>query len=279
MKKTFLTFVALCATTLNLQAQQTTPANEMTEAAAIVSLLQSINQKLDALEKKINDVEKNYSQNFPDHNGVISHGHEYVDMGLMNIQGHPVYWATCNMGADKPEDAGLYFAWGETVGYDPDNSEGRVFDWANYKWCNGTFDTITKYCIDSTHGTVDDHARLDPEDDAATQNWGSSWYLPTEMDWEILRLSCTWTWDDEKNGFTVTSPRTGNSIFLPAAGYCDETGLHSKDWVGGYWSNLIAYESYTVSGLYFDKIGTVNLGPGFYRAYGRPIRPVYLGNQ
>ena len=35
-------------------------------------------------------------------------GHEYVDLGLS------VVWATCNVGAERPEDIGSDFTWGAT---------------------------------------------------------------------------------------------------------------------------------------------------------------------
>ena len=39
-----------------------------------------------------------------------SESHEYVDLGLPS----GTLWATCNVGASKPEEYGNYFAWGET---------------------------------------------------------------------------------------------------------------------------------------------------------------------
>ena len=36
--------------------------------------------------------------------------HTYVDLGLPS----GILWATCNVGATKPEEYGDYFAWGET---------------------------------------------------------------------------------------------------------------------------------------------------------------------
>ena len=43
----------------------------------------------------------------------VHNGHEFVDLGLPS----GLLWATCNVGASSPEQAGLYFAWGETTGY------------------------------------------------------------------------------------------------------------------------------------------------------------------
>ena len=65
--------------------------------------------------------------------------HEYVDLGLS------VKWATCNVGAEKPEDYGDYFAWGET-------KPKTQYDWSTYKYCKGTKKTLTKYCWIKKYG-------------------------------------------------------------------------------------------------------------------------------
>ena len=137
--------------------------------------------------------------------------HEYVDLGLS------VKWATCNVGASKPEEYGDYFAWGETQ---PKNT----YDWSTYKWCNGSYDTQTKYCTKSSYGTVDNKTQLELSDDAARANWGGSWRMPTDAEMTELREQCTWTWTTQNGvyGYKVTSKKSGytnKSIFLPAAGY------------------------------------------------------------
>ena len=87
--------------------------------------------------------------------------HEYVDLGLS------VMWATCNIGADAPEDYGEYYAWGET-------ETKKTYKWSTYKWCEGnnldslTLDNslaLTKYNNISSCGTVDNKTILRPEDD------------------------------------------------------------------------------------------------------------------
>ena len=70
-----------------------------------------------------------------------SEGHEWVDLGLPS----GTLWATCNVGANSSEEYGDYFAWGETAGY---NSGKRQFYDGNYKYCNGSWDTMTKYCTE-----------------------------------------------------------------------------------------------------------------------------------
>ena len=103
--------------------------------------------------------------------------HEYVDLGLPS----GTLWATTNVGAEKPEDYGLYFAWGETTGYTGDTNDGYLFDWASYKWCNGDYNQLTKYCYDISsgyNGFTDTLTELEPEDDAAYVNWGPDWRMP-----------------------------------------------------------------------------------------------------
>ncbi|MBQ4229304.1 MAG: hypothetical protein II675_05875, partial [Bacteroidaceae bacterium] len=64
--------------------------------------------------------------------------YDFVDMGLPS----GTLWADHNVGADNPEENGAHYAWGETEPKDE-------YSWATYKYCNGTYDTLTKYCIHS----------------------------------------------------------------------------------------------------------------------------------
>ena len=136
-------------------------------------------------------------------------GHEYVDLGLS------VKWATCNVGATTPEGYGDCFAWGET-------EPKYYYDWSTYKYCNGSHNTMTKYCVDSYYGTVDNKTTLELTDDAARVNWGGNWRMPTIAESDELKSTsnCTWIWITQKgvNGYKVTSKKNGNSIFLPVAG-------------------------------------------------------------
>ena len=188
-------------------------------------------------------------------------GYEYIDLGLS------VKWATMNVGATSPEDYGGYYAWGET-------EEKENYDWSTYKWCNGSYDTQTKYCTESYYGTVDNKTVLDPEDDVAHVKWGGSWRMPTNAELNELLNNCTWEWTtlNGVNGYTVTGPN-GNSIFLPAAGYRYGTGVYNRGSHGYYWSSsLDSDDGNYACGLYF--------GSGFYdwyfnnRYYGLSVRPV-----
>ena len=191
-------------------------------------------------------------------------GYEYVDLALPS----GLKWATMNVGATSPEDYGGYYAWGET-------EEKEYYEWSIYKWHIGSPDTMTKYCTDSYYGTVDNKTVLDPEDDVAHVTWGSSWRMPTKAEQDELRNNCTWTWATQNgvDGYKVTGPN-GNSIFLPAAGFRDGTGVCYRGSSGYYWSSSLysdfspcAYDLYFRSGhddWYYD----------YYRYSGRSVRPV-----
>ena len=212
-----------------------------------------------ALEKVAEGTTKQPGSSTATAKGGTNNGHEYVDLGLS------VKWATCNVGATKPEEYGGYYAWGET-------EEKDDYDWDTYKWCNGSYDTMTKYC-ESDYGTVDNKTVLDPEDDVAHVKWGGSWRMPTKAEQDELCDSCTWTWTTQNgvNGYTVTGAN-GNSIFLPAAGYRKGTDLLISG--GGYYwlsslcerDSLYAYCLLFFSGRY-DRYENI-------RRFGYTVRPV-----
>ncbi len=166
----------------------------------------------------------------------VNDEHEYVDLGLPS----GTLWATCNVGASKPEEYGDYFAWGETT------PKSKYDDWSTYKWCNGDIDTMTKYCTRSDYGYngfTDNLTELQPEDDAATANWGSGWKMPSSDQIKELCNSSytTWEWMQLNGvyGRKVTSKSNGNSIFLPAAGYRWYDELLSAGRHGYYWSSSL----------------------------------------
>ncbi len=192
--------------------------------------------------------------------------HGYVDLGLPS----GLKWATCNVGANTPEEYGYYFAWGEV-------EPKTTYDWSTYKY-GTSYDQLTKYCNNSSYGKdgfTDNKTVLDPEDDAATVNWGGAWRMPTKAEQDELRNNCTWNWTTQNgvNGYKVTGPN-GNSIFLPAAGYMYEGALSSAGSDGDYWSSSLytdyPYYAYVV---YFnsDDVGWSHYG---YRYYGLSVRPV-----
>ena len=189
---------------------------------------------------------------------------EAVDLGLS------VKWASCNVGANTPEEYGDYFAWGET--------ETRSdYQWFGYKFGTNYSWPFTKYNTDSLYGTVDNKTVLDPEDDVAHVKLGGKWRMPTEAEWTELRENCTWTWTDNYNGTgeagRVVNASNGISIFLPAAGKRQDAQLHNERSFGYYWSSsLIIDRPRNAYYIYFDSDNVLR-GRGD-RCLGFSIRPV-----
>lgn len=190
-------------------------------------------------------------------------GHEWVDLGLS------VKWGTCNVGAEKPEEYGDYFAWGET-------KPKSDYDWSTLKYCNdSTGDSFSKYNRNKS-GTRGNRTVLEPEDDAAHANWGGDWRMPTVAEFQELLDKCTWEWTkiNGKNGYKVTSKVNSNSIFLPAAGCRYDTSLYYAGIDGDYWSSSL-YESNSYNARSLD------FNPGYHRAGyrlrfgGHSVRPVF----
>ena len=95
---------------------------------------------------------------------------------------------------------------------------------------------MNKYCCNDNYGLVDSIQSLEPEDDVANVKWGGTWRIPTSEEMDELRNLCTWEETDYNGvrGRLITGPN-GNSIFLPAAGYYDNTYLRYKFECGHYW--------------------------------------------
>ena len=190
-----------------------------------------------------------------------TNGHEYVDLGLPS----GTLWATCNIGASSPLEYGDYFAWGETKGYGQDDysnttnyaSTGNYtkteFSWSTYKWCQGEENTLTKYCSNAAYGYssessylrfTDTKTSLDAVDDAAYQTWGSGWRIPTKEQWEELINYCTVAKGSNNNvNFYGYMGPNGNYIYLPCAGYRNDTLLKNDELEGYYWSRTLNSDS------------------------------------
>ncbi len=196
-------------------------------------------------------------------------GHTYVDLGLPS----GLLWATCNVGADSPEEYGDYFAWGET-------QPKSDYSWSTYQYCMGSSTRLTKYCNNSSYGYngyTDNLTTLQPGDDAATANWGSGWRMPTKEECQELVDNTTFTFTTQ-NGvygglFTATN---GNSLFLPRAGQRYGTSLENAGWYGSYWSSSLhtVYPDFAW-GLFFEEVCCDTPG----RLIGRPVRPVHSASK
>ena len=153
-----------------------------------------------------------------------TNGYEYVDLGLPS----GIKWAKLNVGATKESDLGLFFQWGDTQGYTSDQcgtGEGqKAFSWEDYKWCNGNYNTLTKYCTDSSYGTVDNKIQLDLEDDGCHVYMGGDWRLPTGTNMQELIDNTNYesvTIEGMKGGKFTNKVDSSKYIFLPGAIYYD----------------------------------------------------------
>lgn len=199
-------------------------------------------------------------------NNGNTNGHAYVDLDLPS----GLLWATCNIGANAPEDYGDYFAWGETKTKD-------TYNWSTYKWCKGDYDQLTKYCNNSSYGYngfTDKLSTLKFRDDAARANWGGDWRMPTIEEWGELMNYTTWVWTMQNGvyGKKITASN-GNSLFLPAAGCCGDDSLNFDGTSGRYWSSSL------ISG-YPDSARILLFGSGYgywslySRYFGLSVRAV-----
>jgi hypothetical protein len=198
----------------------------------------------------------------------IFDGHEYVDLGLPS----GTLWATCNVGASKPEEYGDYFAWGETA------TKGTYYDWDTYKYANGDNDSLTKYCNDANYGNngfTDKQVALQAGDDAATAKWGNGWRMPSEAQWKELKNNTSHQ-QMTKNGMKgclFTSKKNGQTLFLPAAGHRWDGESYYLD-IGGYWSRSFDTDYPRNAWLFFlGQYGDCGMS-SHCRGYGYSVRPV-----
>jgi len=209
-----------------------------------------------------------------------------VDLGLPS----GLKWATCNVGAEKPEEFGDYFAWGDTTtkyqpGYAQSDDKSTVwkngmwdgYSWVNYRFSNETKNSLFKYCNDSDYGydgITDTLTILTPVDDVAHYKWGGNWRMPTEAEFQELLDNCNYkvTTKNGVKGLKVTSRKdSSKSIFLPAAGFRGDTNLKLLGSSGFYWSSSLGTKPSSAIYLIFDF--TYNL-KGDSRYYGQSVRPV-----
>ena len=198
-----------------------------------------------------------------DDNGVVHHfadGYEYVEIG-------GIKWATCNVGSEKETDGGLYFAWGETVGYK--DVKEKDFTWEDYKF--GHYGSKFKY------NHADELTTLEACDDAATQNMGRNWRMPTREEFDALLSATTKKWT-RVNGvkgrlFTDKTERS-KKLFFPAVGYCSRGSVDNVGSYGNYWSSSL-YTFSVISSWYFG-FGSGDFRMCYdYRRYGFQVRAVF----
>jgi len=193
------------------------------------------------------------------------------------------YWSTTNIGADDPWDYGLYFWWGDTVGYRP---TGTTFNF-DFSENNSAIYTYRKSVTElQSEGWVTSDGVLAPEHDAAHVKWGGSWRMPTEQELRDLWYNCDWrkTTMNGISGFVVRGKGDydSNSIFLPLAGYGGATSLSDAGSgiysIGICWSSVPHSDNYNYSkSLRFTQ--NYQTMDSSYRYYGYPVRPVQGFNE
>lgn len=171
-------------------------------------------------------------------------GHSWVDLGLS------VKWATCNIGAWKPEGYGNYYAWGETS-------------------------TKSEYTEDNYTYKESPNSALPLIRDAAFANWGGTWRMPTYYELCELATLCTWKWTNLNgvNGYEVKSKSNNNSIFLPAAGYYGSLGLSKLGEEAIYRSSELDSDYEYSPCIYFSEMG-IKYKVGSKRYLGNSVRAV-----
>ena len=190
--------------------------------------------------------------------------------GVQLWEGGP-YWADRNVGASRPEDYGLYFWWGDTIGYRPSTfsltgeSLSNVFSF-NFSASNCPTENSGKSIatLQSEGWIVNNNGTyvLAPSHDAAHVHWGGNWRMPTDAEFGVYgRL------------VTGKGAYADRSIFLPFAGYGYRTTLYYSGSSGRYWSSVPYLDSYYHAwSLYFYVGGHDTDYDNRYR--GQSVRPV-----
>ena len=192
------------------------------------------------------------------------------------------YWAEANIGAEAPWEYGLYFWWGDTVGYKRENNAWVANDGSssNFQFSSAAAEATSKKGPDVllSEGWVVSNNNtyvLAPAHDAAQVHWGGEWRMPTYQELQDLNSRCDWTWTTTNgvNGYVVRGrdDYAANSIFLPFAGKGTAASNFSSS-SGCYWSSVPessddrAYQLQIVSSAHFSN--------ATFRSYGLSVRPV-----
>lgn len=180
--------------------------------------------------------------------------HEWVDLGMPS----GTMWATCNIGAEQPSDAGSYFAWGEF-------EEKGLYDWVSYSHCDGNAMNC-HFLGNNIAGT---------KYDAAYVIWGDEWCLPTQEQFKELIQECTKQRItlNQKKGVLFTGPN-GENVFFPEAGARWDSEINGQKQGGKYWSATL--DTYYSGGAHYLSIedDEISWNYSWHRYGGFPIRPV-----
>lgn len=209
-------------------------------------------------------------------------GHQCVDLGITGSDGNPVYFATCNVGANSPEGYGDYFMWGSTT---PNNTDKCYMDDPNLPYHTGTSKSSgwTKYVQTGkeSYGTVDNKKVLDPDDDAAHVIMGGNWRMPTMP--ELSRLfnkPNVWGTINRTYGRiwyagTDTSKAVENMLlFIPAAGERYNGNFSGRGDYCCLWSSQLTYDTPYLASFMVSTSSMFDNTYTYERCYGFSVRGV-----
>ena len=168
-----------------------------------------------------------------------------IDLGLPS----GLKWANMNIGAEKETDYGLYFQWGDVVGY----ADASHSTWATCPGNGGNSDynaaSIEAWDaanLQSVTGMAYSTKILMPKVDAATVNMGSKWRMPTIEDCGELLNNTNYEYAEingVKGGKFINKNDSSKYIFLPFAGAAVEGSFEFQGVVGGFWSSSVFSDS------------------------------------
>lgn len=218
---------------------------------------------------------------------ILKSQYEFVDLGLPSS----LKWSTYNIGATKPEEIGLYFAWGETKGYivtkdefyesvdnfdlynitviNQDGTETtKTFSQSDYIYYDSLKDVYTKYVDDST---------LEKSDDGSTAV-ESILRIPTAKECQELIDNTTPTWVENYNnsnvgGLLLVSNLNNNSIFIPNNGAVERNIMMTSNGLCCFWTSSLYTTDTACAFAFTDGSGFVSK---FNRQGGLPIRAVKI---
>lgn len=179
----------------------------------------------------------------------VSQNDLYVDLGLPS---HTL-WCTCNLGADKPEEFGNYYAWGET-----ETKKTYTLDTYDEKYFKNKY----------RHGD-----NLTSEDDAAYVNTNGELIIPTIGDWQELLKNTTQKHIviNKVDCIQLTSTINEKIIIIPEGGLYEETLNLPPQYVSAYLSSTACAQTlfYKIT-ISYHQLGSTNS----CRQWGSMIRPI-----
>ena len=198
---------------------------------------------------------------------------EFIDLELPS----GTKWANMNIGATSEIDYGLYFQWGDTVGYTGDEAK------AHSKWqtCpgnggNSSYNSTSLSAWDSTNLT---NGVLNTNVDAAYVHTEGKAKMPTLTQCQELLNETNHSWVTNYNGTGINGMKfvskgdSSKCIFIPASGYAWDGSFYDVGNYGGLWASSVnASLAQFAFSLYFDSsyCGVSN----FSRYFGRCVRGI-----